>query len=102
MLISTVVANLSQSFLQGNEEPLLNISQLSEPDYDLFAYINDMSGVTPDWLKNYQPEGENTPENDFLFAKYINIITEIYAEYAPSIANSTTGNSTTTTAKNTD
>ena len=81
LLTVSVLGNPSQSFLQQDEEADSEIALASEADYDLLTYasIGDSSSDSP--IENYSPEGESSPENDYMLQQYINQINSIYYEY---------------------
>lgn len=82
IILSLASAEQSHSFLQQEDTTEgIDIEQVSQADYDLqeyealgeekIAYLNE----------NYEPEGESTPENDYLLEQYKKVVEYVYLNY---------------------
>ena len=91
LLFTVCSASLSKSFLQQDKAPV-DISAESQPDYDLFTYKElETQETKPYSLTNFYPQGESSPENDFLLVQYQIEIDYIYnTTYLVQVTNTST------------
>lgn len=77
LVLALVTGEISQSFLQQDDEDNENIILLGEADYDIITYQEE-DETEPYVEEDLYPEGESSPENDYLLEKYKNTIEYIY------------------------
>lgn len=79
LFIGVCIGKVTQSFLQQDEEE--NIVALGEADYDLVTYEIEGEEKVDFLLENFNPEGESSPENDYLLVQYKKIIEYIFLNH---------------------
>ncbi|OMJ73833.1 hypothetical protein SteCoe_27383 [Stentor coeruleus] len=82
IILSLASAEQSHSFLQQEDTTEgVDIEQASQADYDLQEYETLGEETIAYSKENYEPEGESTPENDYLLEQYKKVVEYIYLNY---------------------